>query len=211
MLTLQELAERIGKPYTTIKDYRRRFKYYFVEKRVAGKRYPMYTDTALDVMRDIFTLYADGRSTDEIHEALKDKYPVTTEPLKEVDERRGKTSDDGVTTATATTTTLDIVTRQQVTLFQVVTQQSQALNTMVEQVKRLVEQNQKLITQNQTLIEHLTQGNTTKQKPETKRKPVVVRKPEKKPAKPITRPQKVKEKPRPEKKRGGFLSWLRSI
>ncbi len=158
MLTLREIAQQIGKPETTVRDTRWKVDRYLIDKQVAGKRFVQFTDTAVDVFRDYAIGKDQGLDDAEIHEQLSAKYPVTIKEGNDGKAQRSRSDDVHGRTTTpplSQTTSIDIYTRLQVTSFQIIQQQAQALTTALDKLTVVIDQNQKLIEQNQKILEAL--------------------------------------------------------
>ena len=77
MKTLAEIARRLKIPPTTLREYRARFRIFFISKETAGRRFPLYIDETENVARTIVSGYESGLSTDEIEkELLRLQFPI---------------------------------------------------------------------------------------------------------------------------------------
>ncbi len=86
--TVSELGEQIGAPRTTINDYLSRYSEY-IESEIRGKR-RVYSERAVEVLKEIYRLRGDGKSFSDIGPILAGKYPIQAEvhenePFKEDD------------------------------------------------------------------------------------------------------------------------------
>lgn len=199
MLTIAEIAKELDIPSTTAREYVGRFKEYFPTKDVAGKRWPVYLDTAKDVLKDIVEGYKNNQSTEELREDLRAKYPVFIEGHNEDQQRTQNYNNESTTTmgvVGATKSSLDIVTQLQVQQFQWLQKQSEMLEKQTELLERVV-----------TLMEKLEQKDkatgTERANPHKAKKTL-----SKRPTKPQNRQEKKQQPEQKEPERKGLFGKL---
>lgn len=84
--TVMELAEKAGTARTTINDWLTRYSAY-IDFRMVGRR-RVYTESAVEVLREIAELRGKGASPAEIESELAKKHPVRPEVEEPVRERK---------------------------------------------------------------------------------------------------------------------------
>jgi hypothetical protein len=149
MVTIAEVAERLKIPASTGREYVKRFKPFFLAKKVAGARFPKYPDIALEVMQDIVGGYKKQQSTDDIFDLLQQKYPLDAEELDRQQQQTqnipNSNNDAMMTAPTTSQTQLDMYIKMQATQFQVLQQMTQVLennNKLMERLTNLLENQQ---------------------------------------------------------------------
>jgi Winged helix-turn-helix DNA-binding len=149
MLTIAEIAERVGLPPSTTRDYIRRFKQYFKAQNVVGSKHPKYTDDAESVMREILKGYREGHSTEELHERLKTLFPIIID--SEI-QQRGQTDDSE---PRAGKSSLDIIVMGQAQIFQSVQALIKTQTEVLQQNHQLIQRSLAIQERNNELMERM--------------------------------------------------------
>jgi Winged helix-turn-helix DNA-binding len=179
MLTIAEIAERVGLPPSTTRDYIRRFKQYFKAQKVSGSKHPKYTDDAEDVMREILKSYKGELTTEELHQRLQSMFPIIID--SEI-QQRGQTNDSE---PRAGKSSLDIILIGQNQIFQ-------SIQELIRVQTEILQQNQELIRQNNLLMQKVIEMT---KKPAEEQNQVVHRQPKKMPVNVTTGAKNGKKKP----------------
>lgn len=139
MKTAQEIAQLLNIPQSTARLYISRYPEFFNRKRVSGARWEKLTDDAVRVLQDIVSLSRSGMGYDEVHTILRERFPVYQVPLSQA-----PAYDTTLTTSPAPTS-LDIVSNQNLALFQAVNEQQKALSSLVDKLVGVIENQNKLL------------------------------------------------------------------
>jgi hypothetical protein len=141
MVTIAEVAQKLNIPATTAREYVKRFRPFFPTKKVAGSRFLKYPDIAFDVLQDIIKGYKNQLSTEDVFDALQQKYPLDVELLDQQQRTQNmlKSTDDMMITATPTSqTSVDVYTKMQVAQFQTLNQMTKVLENNNKLMERLI-------------------------------------------------------------------------
>jgi hypothetical protein len=117
------------------------FRPFFPTKKVAGSRFPKYPDIAFDVLQDIIKGYKNQLSTEDVFDALQQKYPLDVELLDQQQRTQNmlKSTDNMMITVTPTSqTSIDVYTKMQVAQFQTLNQMTKVLENNNKLMERLI-------------------------------------------------------------------------
>lgn len=73
LISLQELSELTGIPYTTVARYTKTFELFFSKKK-QGRKLFFLKDESIKVATKVKLLYESGYKTEQIHEILEEKF-----------------------------------------------------------------------------------------------------------------------------------------
>jgi DNA-dependent RNA polymerase auxiliary subunit epsilon len=96
-LSIAELAEQADIPNSTCRRYLTAFEAFFIVK--GGARLKKYESGAVDVLRRVKQLYAEGQDTNEIHNVLLNEFPLVIDGDKQEEQEKTSglaTSEDAV-------------------------------------------------------------------------------------------------------------------
>jgi len=120
LYSLQQIAERLKLPQSTVAYYRKNYAEFMPSTRVKGKRYPLYEDQASEVVSLVRELSEAGKQQHEIIEELEKKYPS-------VIDRTGENSTNEQQTDQQSTTILATTQKQSEIISSLIGQQTQLL------------------------------------------------------------------------------------
>jgi len=85
LISLHELSNLTGIPYTTVARYTKEFMLYFSRKKV-GRKLLFLESEAVETAKRVSRLYSEGNTTDQIHEILEREKTATIDVKPKDDE-----------------------------------------------------------------------------------------------------------------------------
>ncbi len=146
MVSGSEIAKELGIPATTCRDYIRRFSTFFVGKRVAGSRWEMFPDNAVEIMQEIAKGYKTGLSGEEIREGLSKKYPQIYDGRRQVKNDDNETTAGGRSLVVTGGTSMDLVA-------EIMARQHETMNRLIETVVETQKQTVDLLAKMQAIMD----------------------------------------------------------
>ena len=204
LYSLQQIAERLKLPQSTVAYYRKNYADFMPSTRVKGKRYPLYEDQAIEVVALVRELSEAGKQQHEIIEELEKKYPSVIDTTGENSTNEQQTDQQSTAILATTQKQSEIISSligQQTQLLQA---QNVTLEGYKQQTQELADQLEAMTQERQALREKLAelenQARSQKTPPNPQTKPTS----RKRQPKPKTTPPEPQEKP----KRGGVWSRI---
>lgn len=153
MVSGSDIAKEVGIPATTCRDYIRRFSSFFVGKRVAGSRWEMFPDNAIEIMQEIAKGYKTGLSGEEIREGLSKKYPQVFDGRRQVKNDDNEITAGGRSLVVTGGTSMDLVA-------EIMARQHETMNRLIESVVETQRQTVELLAKMQATMDKQNEAQT---------------------------------------------------
>jgi DNA-binding transcriptional MerR regulator len=111
LYSLQQIAKSLNIPQSTVAYYRNNYADFMPSTRLKGKRYPLYEEQAIEVVRLVRELSEKGKEQHEILIALEAKYPPVIDKSGENDSNEQQTNQQPTTMLATTQNQGEIISR----------------------------------------------------------------------------------------------------